>query len=90
MLVAVYYILGKTDAIKSFIGEKIKNEDMHGMILWIYASIELEDGIFDKAKELFQRGRNYGAREKWVNYILKDKKSAKNLIKVLKPLGKLD
>ncbi len=33
--------------------------------------------------------RNYGAREKWVYYILKDKKAAKNLIKVLKPLGSI-
>ena len=90
MLVAVYYILGKTDAIKSFIGEKIKNEDMHGMILWIYASIELEDGNPEKTKELFQRGRNYGAREKWVYYILKNKEAAEKLTKALESLGPLD
>ena len=62
MLVAVLYILGKTEEIKTFIGDKIKNEDMHGMILWIYAAIELKNGNSEKAKELFQRGRNYGAR----------------------------
>ncbi len=90
MLVAVLYILGKTEEIKTFIGEKINNEDMHGMILWIYASIELENGNTEKAKELFQRGRNYGARAKWVFYVLKNKEAAENLIKALEPLGKLD
>jgi tetratricopeptide (TPR) repeat protein len=90
MLVAVLYILGKTEEIKEFIGEKINNEDMHGMILWIYASIELENGNTEKAKELFQRGRNYGARAKWVFYVLKNKEAAEKLIKALEPLGKLD
>ena len=90
MLVAVLYILGKTEEIKEIIGEKINNEDMHGMILWIYASIELENGNTEKAKELFQRGRNYGARAKWVFYILKNKEAAEKLIKALEPLGKLD
>jgi len=90
MLVAVYYILGKTEEIKSFIGGKINNKDMHGMILWIYASIELEGGNAEKAKELFQRGRNYGAREKWVYYILKNKEAAEKLTKALESLGPLD
>jgi len=90
MLVAVLYILGKTEEIKEFIGEKINNEDMHGMILWIYASIELENGNTEKAKELFQRGRNYGTRAKWVFYVLKNKEAAEKLIKALEPLGKLD
>jgi hypothetical protein len=38
------------------------------MILWIYASMELENGNTEKAKELFERGRNYGTRGKWVFY----------------------
>tara|TARA_B100000700_G_scaffold213582_1_gene234893 strand:- start:342 stop:533 length:192 start_codon:yes stop_codon:yes gene_type:complete len=63
---------------------------MHGMIPWIYASIELEDGNTEKGKELFQRGRHYGARGKRGYYILKDKKTTGNLIKVLKSLGALD
>ena len=88
--VAVLYILGKTEEIKEFIGEKINNEDMYGMILWIYASIELENGDTEKAKELFQRVRNYGARAKWVFYVLKNIEAAEKLIKSLKPLGKLD
>jgi hypothetical protein len=36
------------------------------MILWVYASIELENGNAEKAKELFKRGRDYGTRAKWV------------------------
>ena len=63
---------------------------MHGMILWIYASIELENGNAHKAKELFQRGRNYGTRAKWVFYNLRNKESSEKLIKALEPLGKLD
>ena len=63
---------------------------MHGIILWIYVSIELEDGNPEKGKEFFQRGRDYGSREKWGSYILKDKKASVNLIKVLKTLGALD
>ena len=90
MLVAVLYILGKTEEIRTFIGDKINNEDMHGMILWIYASIELEKGNSEKAKELFQRGRNFGARAKWVFYILRNKDAAEKLIKTLEPLGSLE
>ena len=90
LLVAVLYILGKTEEIKTFIGDKIKNEDMHGMILWIYAAIELKNGNTEKAKELFQRGRNYGAREKWVFYILRNKEATEKLIKNLETLGSLE
>ncbi len=86
----VLYILGRTAEIKEFIGEEINNVNMHGMILWIYASIELENGNTDKAKELFQRGRNYGTRAKWVFYNLRNKEASEKLIKVLEPLGKLD
>ena len=90
MLVSVLYILGKTEEIKAFIGDKINNVDMHGMILWIYASIELENGNTEKAKELFQRGRNYGTRAKWVFYNLRNKEASEKLIKALEPLGSLD
>ena len=34
---------------------KIDNQDMFGMVLWIYASMELEDGNTEKAKEYFDR-----------------------------------
>jgi len=90
MLVNNLYILGRTAEIKEFIGAKINNVNMHGMILWIYASIELENGNAEKAKELFQRGRNYGTRAKWVFYNLRNKESSEKLIKALEPLGKLD
>ena len=63
---------------------------MHGMILWIYAAIELKNGNTEKAKELFQRGRNYGAREKWVFYILRNKEATEKLIKNLETLGSLE
>ncbi len=90
MLVAVLYILGKTEEIKAFIGDKINNVDMHGMTLWIYASMELENGNTEKAKELFERGRNYGTRAKWVFYNLRNKEASEKLIKALEPLGSLD
>jgi tetratricopeptide (TPR) repeat protein len=90
MLVADLYILGRTEEIKAFIGDKINNVDMMGMILWIYASMELENGNTEKAKELFQRGRNYGTRAKWVFYNLRNKEAAEKLIKALEPLGSLD
>ena len=90
MLVSVLYILGRTEEIKAFIGDKINNVNMHGMTLWIYASIELENGNTEKAKELFQRGRNYGTRAKWVFYNLRNKEASEKLIKALEPLGSLD
>ena len=52
--------------------------------------MELENGNTEKAKELFQRGRNYGARAKWVFYVLKNKEAAEKLIKALEPLGSLN
>jgi tetratricopeptide (TPR) repeat protein len=89
-LVSTLYILGRTKEIEAFIGEKIDNVDMHGMILWIYASIELENGDTEKAKELLKRGRDYGTRGKWVFYNLRNKEAAERLIKALEPLGSLD
>ena len=89
-LISSLYILGRTKEIQAFIGEKINNVDMHGMILWVYASIELEKGNTEKAKELFERGRDYGTRAKWVFYNLRNQEAAERLIKVLEPLGPLD
>ena len=89
-LVSSLYVLGRTKEIEAFIGEKIDNVDMHGMILWIYASIELENGNAEKAKELFKRGRDYGTRGKWVFYNLRNQEAAEKLIKALEPLGPLD
>ena len=89
-LVSSLYVLGRTKEIEAFIGEKIDNVDMHGMILWVYASIELENGNAEKAKELFKRGRDYGTRGKWVFYNLRNQEAAEKLIKALEPLGPLD
>jgi len=89
MLVADLYILGRTEEIKAFIGDKINNEDMMGMILWIYASMELENGNTEKAKELFERGRNNGARGKWIFGVLRNKEAAEKLTKSLESLGSL-
>jgi len=89
-LVANLYILGRTEEIKEFIGDKINNVNMHGMILWIYASMELENGNTEKAKELFKRGRNYGTRGKWIFYVLRNKEAAEKLTKSLESLGSLD
>ena len=90
MLVAALYNLGKTEEIKAFIGDKINNEDMFGMVLWFYASMELENGNTEKAKELFEGGRNNGARGKWIFPVLGNKEAAEKLTKALEPLGSLD
>jgi len=90
MLVADLYNLGKTEEIKEFFGDKINNENMMGMILWVYASIELENGNTEKAKELFQRGKNNGARAKWIFGMLRNKEAAAKLTKSLESLGSLD
>ena len=75
MLVSVLYNLGKTEEIKNFIKDKIDNQDMFGMVLWIYASLELEDGNAEKAKEYFDSGF---------------KRAADKLIKSLENLGSLE
>jgi len=90
MLVADLYILGRTEEIKAFIGDKINNVDMMGMILWIYASMELENGNTEKAKELFERGRKNGARGEWIFGVLRNKEAAEKLTKSLESLGSLD
>ncbi len=89
-LVSTLYILERMKEIQDFVGEKIDNVDMHGMILWVYASIELANGNTEKAKELFERGRDYGTRGKWVSYNLRHQEAAERLIKALQPLGPLD
>ncbi len=89
MLVADLYILGRTEEIKAFIGDKINNVDMFGMVLWIYASIELENGNTEKAKEFFERGKNNGARGKWIFGVLRNKEAAAKLTKSLESLGSL-
>ena len=90
MLVSVLYNLGKTEEIKNFIKDKIENQDMFGMVLWIYASMELEDGNAEKAKEYFDRGYANGARGKWILPVLKNKQAADKLTKSLEKLGSLE
>ena len=46
MLVAALYNLGKTEEIKAFIGDKINNKDMFGMVLWFYASIDARHMLY--------------------------------------------
>ena len=89
MLVAALYNLGKTEEIKAFIGDKINNVDLMGMILWIYASMELENGNTEKAKKLFERGKNNGARVEWIFGVLRNKEAAEKLTKTLESLGSL-
>ena len=88
-LVSNLYILGRMEEIKEFIGDKINDVNMHGMILWIYASMELENGNTEKAKELFERGKNNGARGKWIFGVLRNKEAAAKLTKSLESLGSL-
>ena len=90
MLVADLYILGRTEEIKAFIGDKINNVDMFGMILWTYAAMELEKGNTEKAKEFFERGRNNGARGKWIFPVFRNKDIAEKVTKALESLGSLD
>jgi class 3 adenylate cyclase/TolB-like protein len=89
-LVADLYTLGRTEEIKALIGDKIDNVDMFGMILWLYASMELENGNTEKAKEFFERGINNGARGAWISGYLINMESAEKLTKALETLGPLD
>lgn len=90
MLVVALYNQGKTEEIKKFIKDKIDNQDMFGMVLWVYASMELEDGNPEKAKEYFDRGFANGARGKWILAFLRNQEAAERLTKALEPLGSLD
>ena len=60
------------------------------MILWTYVAIELENGNAEKAKEFFERGRNNGARGKWIFPVFRNKNITEKLIKTLESLGPLD
>ena len=90
LLVADLYNLGRMEEIKDFIGDRINNVDMKPMILWIYASMEQENGNTEKAREYFERGKNNGAREQWIFGTLRNKETTKKLTKYLKVLGPLD
>jgi len=90
MYAANLFVLGKNDELKLFIGDKINNKDIWGMILWYYASFELENGDFDKAKLYFEKGKENGAKNKWIISNLRNVDAAENLIKALEPLSSLD
>ena len=90
LLVADLYNLGRMEEIKDFIGDRINNVDMKPMILWIYASMEQENGNTEKAREYFERGKNNGAREQWIFGTLRNKEATEKLTKYLKVLGPLD
>ena len=90
MYAASLYALGKEDEIQELIGDSINNTDMFGMVLWYYAAMEVESGNFDKAKEYFDRGKQNGARGKWIYINLGNSEAEEKLRKILKPLGSLD
>ena len=89
-LVANWYILGKTEEIKKFLGNKINNKDIWGPLLWIYASMELENGNTKKAKEFFKRARERGARKFMIMQMLRNEEAAEKLTKSLESLGSLE
>jgi len=90
ILVANWYILGKTEEIKKILGDKIYNKDMWGPLLWIYASMELENGNTKKAKDYFERARERGARKFMIMQMLRNEEAAEKLTKSLETLGSLD
>jgi class 3 adenylate cyclase/TolB-like protein len=90
ILVANWYILGKTEEIKKFLGDKINNKDMWGPLLWIYASMELENGNTKKAKDYFERARERGAKKFMIMQMLRNEEAAEKLTKSLETLGSLD
>ena len=90
MYVASLYVLGKEEEIRELIGDAINNKDMFGMVLWYYAAMEVEAGNLDKAKEHFDRGKQNGARGKWIYIQLGNSEAAEKLTKLLEPLGDLN
>ena len=84
------YTLGKEDELRELIGDAINNTDMFGMVLWYYAAMEAEAGNPDKAKEYFDRGKDNGARGKWISIQLGNSEATEKLTKLLEPLGSLD
>ena len=51
------------------------------------AHIKKGKGNAQKAKEFFERGRNNGARGKWIFPVFRNKKITEKLIKTLESLG---
>ena len=47
-------------------------------------------GQYDKAKEYFDRGKENGARGKWIYINLGNREATEKLTKLLEPLGSLD
>jgi class 3 adenylate cyclase/TolB-like protein len=90
ILVANWHILGKTEEIKNFLGDKINNKDIWGPLLWIYASMELQNGNTKKAKEYFERAIERGARKFMIMQMLRNEEAAEKLTKSLESLGPLD
>ena len=90
MYAASLYTLGKEEEIRELIGDAINNKDMFGMVLWYYASMEVEAGNLDKAKEYFDRGKENGARGKWIYINLGNIDATEKLTKLLEPLGSLE
>ncbi len=90
MYAASLYTLGKEEEIRKLIGDSINNEDMFGMVLWYYAAMEVAAGNLDKAKEYFARGKENGARGKWIYINLGNSEATEKLTKLLKPLGSLE
>ena len=84
------YTLGKEDELRELIGDAINNTDMFGMVLWYYAAMEAESGNPDKAQEYFDRGKDNGARGKWISIQLGNSEATEKLTKLLEPLGSLD
>jgi hypothetical protein len=54
------------------------------------AAMEVESGNLNKAKEYFDRGKQNGARGKWIYINLGNTEAEEKLRKILKPLGSLD
>jgi len=52
--------------------------------------MEIENGNIEKAKDFFERGRNNGARKKWIFQRLRNKEETEKLTKTLEPLGSRD
>ena len=52
--------------------------------------MEIENGNAKQAKEFFERGRNNGARKKWIFPALRNKEETEKLTKTLEPPGSLD
>ena len=84
------YIQDRTEDIKKILGDKINNEDIYPMLLWIYASVELENGNTKKAKEYFERGIERGARKSMIMGTVRNKEAVEKLTKSLEILGPLD